>query len=868
MSASRIMGVFNGLHHGGNGTPSHPDMNIQLTASTNCTRGPDWTLFIHCCIPPSLIIFLILSFFGKMYNYRLRSLFGIKQLAVVFPINLLDDHEHRWSHALAFGATASIIFDLFSGDYTSLYVKTGQVEPWLKIFLGAVATIELGTVLFPFFACISSPSLFVGSLLGFIYVAIWFSVQLSHIITCPNIDGGKGFPYESVIIQLPVLIFTFLLMIRFLYFLIISIMKKIQNTKISSEEKLMQSYQAQHVQALLRPPLPPRIYTKRWEMIAYHWYEPTQNFIYPTRIICTFVVAVLCEYQIAIRTTYGLDQALSNAFKKFREWYTVFVISEDIPPATANQTYLALDRYETAAHVSWYLACALSIAISLLYIAHIFVCFRKHVLRLYKGDRKFLPDASLNSVKSMTGSLQYCGFQIAYYLSGYVIMNVMWFVVIYVISGAVVIPLIKNAWAFISGFLNVVVPLFAVAFLVFGSQPLLAKRVFLQPKLDQNDKDKPLALQHRDFYHIFSYFLVFLNVIVGMLSCVIRILTGLFVGVFLLCRIDRPILMRGYEHLDQSYQAYIGNLNMINAHSHPVVVVFCQILVNRIISRKRAKLGRGGASDLAASYSFVEHDVESISPHARATMRWQLAYTLLFNPSLLGTRKRSRQMSYKEMEKRILKVATLLPHRQQVLKRSKEAFPGGQIGLVGPTGRVRSAPGLFLNHQEDDKLAAMLLNRELMDDRSDVEEDIPEEVNDVEVVEVKVKDDAAETIRNQGGDEGKRSGFESRVEDDVVGNSVHHGMKSKRGTGELNELTHLSQFSQDSQSSKDTDKNSSNAHHNEQASGKHVNDNVVDDTIDDADVCAQEPSKIVVYLDGPSSSSTEDHDHTKSKDHL
>nr|XP_054755782.1 stimulated by retinoic acid gene 6 protein-like [Lytechinus pictus] len=174
------------------------------------------------------------------------------------PINLLDDHEHRWSHALAFGATASIIFDLFSGDYTSLYVKTGEVEPWLKIFLGAVATVELGTVLFPFFACISSPSLFVGSLLGFVYVAIWFSVQLSHIITCPNIDGGKGFPYESVIIQLPVLIFTFLLMIRFLYFLIISIMKKIQHTKISSEEKLMQSYQAQHVQALLRPPLPPR----------------------------------------------------------------------------------------------------------------------------------------------------------------------------------------------------------------------------------------------------------------------------------------------------------------------------------------------------------------------------------------------------------------------------------------------------------------------------------------------------------------------------------------------------------------------------------------------------------------------------------
>ncbi|XP_030833012.1 stimulated by retinoic acid gene 6 protein-like isoform X2 [Strongylocentrotus purpuratus] len=850
MDVGRVMGIFSGLHNGDNSTPSPP--NVQLTASTNCTRGPDWTLFIHCCLPPSLIILLILSFFGKMYNYRLRSLFGIKHLAVVFPINLLDDHEHRWSHALAFGATASIIFDLFSGDYTSLYLNTDTVEPWLKIFLGLVATIELGTILFPFFACISSPSALVGSLLGFIYVAIWFSVQLAHIITCPNIDGGEGFPYESVVIQLPVLVFTFLLMIRFLYFLIYSIMRKIQNTKISSEEKLMQSYHAQHVQALLRPPLPPKIYTKKWEQIAYHWYEPTQNFIYPTRIICTFVVAVLCEYQVAIRTTYGIDQALSRAFMKFREWYTVFVISEEIPPATANQTYLALDRYEMAAHVSWYLACALSIAISLSYITHIFVCFRKHVLRLYKGDRQFLPDAPLNSVKSMTGSLQYCGFQIAYYLSGYVIMNVTSFAVLYVISGAVVIPLMQNAWAFVSGFLNVVVPLFAVAFLVFGSQPILAKRVFLQPKLDQNDKDKPLALQHRDFYHIFSYFLVFLNVLVGMLSCVIRILTGLFVGVFLLCRIDRPILMRGYEHLDQSYQAYIGNLNMINAHSHPVLVVFCQILINRTISRKRAKLGRARAgTDVTASYSFVEHDIESMSPHARAIMRWQLAYTLLFNPSLLGTRKRSRQMTYKEMEKRILKVATLLPHRQQVLKRSQAALSGEQVGLVGlgAAVRVRPAPGLYTKHHEDDKLAAMLLNRELMADQSDIGEETQAEISDVEVAEAELKTDS-KVIRGQESGVEKDAKLKSGIKDaDIVVNNGHRDSSSTREADELKELKDPSEFKQGSHTSQDTNKDlRRESPHNERASNNSIKHDGV-------------------HLDDPSSSSTEHHDHIDPKGH-
>ncbi|XP_072167569.1 stimulated by retinoic acid gene 6 protein-like [Diadema setosum] len=714
-------------------------------ASTPDCRGPDWTIFIHSSLIPALLIVLILSFFGKRYNFRLRSLFGIKQLAVILPINLLDDHDHRWSHALAFGATASVILTLFSGGYTNLYLpdETEVVETWLKILLGAIATFEVGTVLFPFFACITSPNLFIGSLLGFMYVAVWFSVLLSTMVLCPNLDAGQGFPYESVVLQLPVLVFTFLLMLRFLYYLVVSIIRRVKGVKLTSDEKLMKSYQAQHVMTLLRPPQPEREYTKRWEQIAYKWYTPADTFVYPTRIICTFTVAILCQYEISIGLTYSFDQFINRVADSLREYYGVYVISYNITPAEADETYLAITRYESAAHVSWYLAAALSIITSLTYIGHIFVCYRKHILRLYQGNRRFLPDIKLTSTQNMTGSLQYCGFQIAYYLSGYVIMTMTMFLVMYVISGAIIIPLMKNAVEFILSFINVMVPLLAVAMLVFGSQPFLARRVFLQPRIHPTDVDKPLALQHRDFYHTFSYFLVFLNVLVGMLSCVIRILTGLVVGVFLLCRIDRPILMRGFENLDQSYLAYIGNLNMINAHSHPVLVVFCQILINKIVVRKKARLrhANSGPEDESATYEIIEHDIgrsktyavvgygstnnrsstlgKSISPHARAVMRWQLAYTLLFNPSLLHTRKRSRQITFKEMEERILKVATLLPHRQQVLQRSQAAVARGP--------RVQSAPLLYAEREMANKLAAAALNRELMDDMSDHGEEMTDE---------------------------------------------------------------------------------------------------------------------------------------------
>ena len=55
---------------------------------------------------------------------------------------------------------------------------------------------------------------------------------------------------------------------------------------------------------------------------------------------------------------------------------------------------------------------------------------------------------------------------------------------------------------------------------------------------------------------------------------------------------------------------------MINAHSHPVLVIFCQLLVNRIMVRKKAKLRRNKSTstDVASAYSFVEHDNGKESP--------------------------------------------------------------------------------------------------------------------------------------------------------------------------------------------------------------------------------------------------------------
>ena len=51
-------------------------------------------------------------------------------------------------------------------------------------------------------------------------------------------------------------------------------------------------------------------------------------------------------------------------------------------------------------------------------------------------------------------------------------------------------------------------------------------------------------------YHVVSYFMFFPNITVGIGSCLRRFLTSLVFGFVLISRMDKCMLMKGYESLD------------------------------------------------------------------------------------------------------------------------------------------------------------------------------------------------------------------------------------------------------------------------------------------------------------------------------
>ena len=54
----------------------------------------------------------------------------------------------------------------------------------------------------------------------------------------------------------------------------------------------------------------------------------------------------------------------------------------------------------------------------------------------------------------------------------------------------------------------------------------------------------------RRIYHIVSFYLFFFNVVLGLFSCLRRILMSLVFGLMLISRLDRCLLMRGFERFD------------------------------------------------------------------------------------------------------------------------------------------------------------------------------------------------------------------------------------------------------------------------------------------------------------------------------
>uniref|UniRef100_A0A8C5M1B8 Stimulated by retinoic acid gene 6 protein-like n=1 Tax=Leptobrachium leishanense TaxID=445787 RepID=A0A8C5M1B8_9ANUR len=588
-----------------------------------CKSSVDMDLFLHCSLVPSVLIILALSFLERrrnktMIDDRLQLL--DMRFGIVIPLDLLGTFNNRWTFGFAFGAIANKVMSLFTEEYLP-----AGVPAWARALGLLAGALEVGLSYYPIFACLTTDNKIIGSVTGFLYSLIWFIVTLIDIVSCPHGDMiGK---YEKVITYWPSLLCLFFLMGRFVHIFIKTIRIMMGADILKEEYRFLPEHQANHVKRLLRKPVEEE---KTWfERKIYLW-DPC--FKFPSRMIGTTVLSLFCLY-IFVTFEVSVFQMISQALLTLEG--NMEQVAADTSWSGYNQTIFMVKEFNSALKGVWFFTTFLACLITVSYIFHILVCYRKHMKRLWVGEKGFLPIKyhKPSSSQSVAAIARYSGWQVAYILWGYLILHIVQTLLGLLFVYIFVYPVKYGQGMVLLQGLGISTLTIAIVIGLMILQVQLAAKFFLQKKISPEDKKKPLALNNRKAFHNFNYFFFFYNVILGLSACLIRVFISLILGSWLVARIDRTILQRGYESSDMGYNTWIGMIYVDHYHTNPVLVSFCNIL----LARRAAK----GFRKSIAYYSFAGSTEPKSSCQART--RWYLFYTLIKNPRLIIHRKPKHQ---------------------------------------------------------------------------------------------------------------------------------------------------------------------------------------------------------------------------------
>ncbi|XP_068829920.1 stimulated by retinoic acid gene 6 protein-like isoform X2 [Capricornis sumatraensis] len=430
--------------------------------------------------------------------------------------------------------------------------------------------------------------------------------------------------YETVMFYWPSLLCLAFLLGRFLHIFVKSLRVHLGWELQMEEKPFLEVHQAEHVKQLLRKcPLQER--NKSWFQTRIYEWDP--YFQFPSRMIGTIVLAFICLY-LFIVIEFCMFVYVRDELDVFEGELESYITSMN---QTGTQVLLQVKELINITKEVWVVTILPASLTCVSYLFHILACYRKHIKRLWAGDKHFLPLKFHNpsSSESVVAIARYSGWQIAYILWGYLIIHVMQSLCGLAIMYSLVLPVIHHQALEMLRGLGIGILTVSIVLGLMVLQVWIATSFFLQPKMGTDDKQKPLALNNRRAFHNFNYFLFFYNVLLGLGACLSRLFISCVLGTWLIARIDRTILQSGYERADMGFSAWIGMLYVDHYHTNPVLVSFCHILITGHRERRLQQ---------TIKYWYLN---QSAGPRlsARSRTRWLLLQTLINNPELVRLRK-------------------------------------------------------------------------------------------------------------------------------------------------------------------------------------------------------------------------------------
>ncbi|XP_062246347.1 receptor for retinol uptake stra6 [Platichthys flesus] len=610
-----------------------PPSKMEMEVIPPCDPTADDRLYHICITAISLVIMLILAILARRTkaNNRQKGLPGL-----LSPVNFLDHTQHKGLAVAVFGVLLCKLWGLvISPNPLPFITDPENKQNW--VILGVFFYPAL---YYPLLACGTLHNK-VGYVLGSLLSWTHFVVLVWQKIDCPKTTLiHKHYSLFSSLPQIACLAF-----LSFQYPLLL--FKGLKGTeKHNVAEDLSSSYYKDYVKKILKkkptqistsstetPKLPQRI----MDAVKSYIYRPEEAFRFPLKLAISGVVSFITLYQVGLLLISGVVPTLQTAR---------LGVDGDIANVLAGfRIMLSPDKQEVVRIVVYYMWCVevcyisamtLSGLVNLAMLMRSMVLHRSNLKGLYRGDIYNVYNCQ-RSIRASRPALVcwmgYTSFTAAHMCIGMMVQTMVFFLCLLITVFLIIIPVLHRQNLILFQILWSMWPFWLMILLVVLIQHITARFCFIKKTAGTRD------LNNRGNLFLLTYLLFPVNVLIGVLLAVWRmIITALF-NIVHMGRMDISLLNRNVEAFDPAYRCYAHYLKIEVSQSHPVMKAFCGMLLQSVDQETDAAAQRTRDAEEGIQLVQQEKKLCKVSSAKRARRHWHLLYTLVNNPSLVGTRK-------------------------------------------------------------------------------------------------------------------------------------------------------------------------------------------------------------------------------------
>ncbi|XP_049634126.1 receptor for retinol uptake STRA6 [Suncus etruscus] len=447
-------------------------------------------------------------------------------------------------------------------------------------------------------------------LLGLGLLSFWYPVQLVRSFGHKPRAGWKGIPHLSLQGD-PSEVYLKTLLCR----------KKQENSSHSTKQGLL---------------------SQAWNCLRQFVYTPQPGFQLPLKLVLSATLAETAIYQVALLLLVGVVPTVRKVRAGITTDVAFMLAGFGISVSDDKQEVVKLVIHHLwALEVCYVFALVLSCSLSFLVLIRSLVAHRDNFRALYRGaalDMGPLAQSPHPSRQAIFCWMSFSAYQTAFTCLGLLLQQIIFFLGTSAFAFLVFMPVLHGRNLLLLRSLEYSWPFWLTLALAVMVQNLVAHWGFL------DTHHRCPELTNRRALSVLTFLFFPINVLVGATVAVWRVLLSALYNAVHLGQMDLSLLPSRAATLDPGYHTYCNFLKIEVSQSHPAMMAFCTLLLQRRDHQPSAgpqdSLRPGQEEEGMQLLQTKDPVAQGAARRAqRGRILWGLAYTLLNNPALQAWRK-------------------------------------------------------------------------------------------------------------------------------------------------------------------------------------------------------------------------------------